>query len=276
MFGHVQANLNDLTQEEKERYRAAYCGLCHTLGDKYGLKARMGLTYDLTFLSLLLSSLYEPAETGGNSRCIVHPCKKHPYIVNSCTEYAADMTVALVYHKCLDDWKDERKKTRKWYASLLEESYQKVKGKWPEQCNGIELQIAELSKIESDDSLPPDMAINCCGYLMESIFTYQHDFWEKDLRKLGFGLGRFIYFADAVIDYEKDCKAGAYNPLKKLHMSPEETRSTLKSLLGDSSQAFEKLPLVQDAGLLKNILYSGIWIKYNHELNSGRTDDKNG
>lgn len=270
MFGHIQANLNDLTQEEKDRYQAAYCGLCRTLGEKYGFRARISLTYDLTFLSLLLSSLYEPEERGGSSRCIVHPCKKHPYATNSCTEYAADMTIALVYHKCLDDWKDEHKRTRKWYSSALEESYRTVKGKWPEQCNGIEAQLAELSKIEEDDSLPPDLAINCCGYLMESIFTYQHDFWEKDLRKLGFGLGRFIFLADAVIDYKKDCKDGNYNPLKKLSMTDDEIRSVLKGMLGDSSQAFEKLPLVQDVGLLKNILYSGVWIKLNHAWNDGK------
>ena len=63
MFGHVQANLADLSEEEKKRYRAAYCGLCHTLGKRYGFWTRMALTYDLTFLSLLLSSLYEPEET---------------------------------------------------------------------------------------------------------------------------------------------------------------------------------------------------------------------
>ena len=60
MFGHVQANLDDLPQEEKKRYHAAYCGLCRALGERHGFRARLGLTFDLTFLTLLLSSLYEP------------------------------------------------------------------------------------------------------------------------------------------------------------------------------------------------------------------------
>ena len=62
MFGYVQANLSDLSQEEQIRYRAAYCGLCHTLGERHGFTSRLSLTYDLTFLTLLLSSPYEPEE----------------------------------------------------------------------------------------------------------------------------------------------------------------------------------------------------------------------
>ena len=73
MFGYVQANIADLSEEEKQRYRAAYCGLCHTLGERHGVASRLSLSYDLTFLTLLLSSLYEPEERSGQCRCVVHP-----------------------------------------------------------------------------------------------------------------------------------------------------------------------------------------------------------
>ena len=82
MFGYVQANLNMLTDEEKARYRQFYCGLCHTLGQRYNDLTRIGLTYDMTFLAVLLSSLYEPKEEEINSVCIVHPFRKQKYIKN--------------------------------------------------------------------------------------------------------------------------------------------------------------------------------------------------
>ena len=63
MFGFVRPYLADLSEEEKSRYRAVYCGLCRTLNDQYGLMGRIGLNYDMTFLTLLLNSLYEPEET---------------------------------------------------------------------------------------------------------------------------------------------------------------------------------------------------------------------
>ena len=98
MFGHIQANLADLSQEEKERYRSCYCGLCRCIGKRHGFLARLALSYDLTYLSMLLSALYEPEESSESCRCIIHPCKKKSSVTNGCTEYASDMTVALTYH----------------------------------------------------------------------------------------------------------------------------------------------------------------------------------
>ncbi len=263
MFGFVQANLSDLSEEETRRYRAAYCGLCRTLGERHGVTSRLSLSYDLTFLALLLSSLYEPEETCGECRCVAHPCKKHQYVINECTEYAADMTVALTYYKCLDDWNDEKNVSKKCYASSLKKQYGKVKAAWPEQCELIEACINELSVIEREQPDDPDAAAKCFGRLMEGIFLYRRDRWEEHLRKLGYGLGQYIYLADAAVDLEEDKKKNNYNPLKALSTTPEELRPTLMMVLGDASHAFEMLPLVQDAHLLRNILYSGIWIKYN-------------
>ena len=78
MFGYIGANWKELTEEQKNRYQAAYCGVCRSIGDRLGNVSRLGLSYDMAFLSLLLSSLYEPEETSGENRCIVHPVKKRP------------------------------------------------------------------------------------------------------------------------------------------------------------------------------------------------------
>ena len=73
MFGYVTIAAGALTQEQRERYRAYYCGLCHALKRRYGALGRMTLSYDMTFLYLLLNSLYEPDETQGTARCLPHP-----------------------------------------------------------------------------------------------------------------------------------------------------------------------------------------------------------
>ena len=105
---------------------------------------------------------------------------------------------------------------------------------------------------------------------MAGLFTYHKDLWQEHLQRLGYGLGRFIYFADAAIDYKRDVKTGSYNPLVVLEMKPENLQPSLKLLLGDASQAFEFLPLVQDAHLLRNILYSGIWMRYDYAMRKKR------
>ena len=78
MFGFVAADAGALSEEEKERYRAVYCGLCLALRDRYGQLSRACLTYDLTFFVLLCNSLHEPVETKGASHCVMHPAPGGP------------------------------------------------------------------------------------------------------------------------------------------------------------------------------------------------------
>ena len=71
MFGYVRPSLAKLSEEDKARFGAAYCGLCHTLGERYGQAVRMILNYDFTFLSILLW----PGEESVAVRrgCVAHP-----------------------------------------------------------------------------------------------------------------------------------------------------------------------------------------------------------
>lgn len=274
MFGYIQANLKDLPQEEQERYHAAYCGLCRVLGEKYGITAKLALSYDLTFVSLLLASLYEPEEKNGKERCMIHPCKKHSYTTNIYTEYAADMTVALTYFNSLDDWKDDKNIGRKCYASMLSSKYMEVREKWPKQCSIIEKELELLNDIETQKVPNPDEAANCSGRLLQAVLVPKADNWEPYLRKIGFGLGKFIYIADAACDYYSDIKKKNYNPLVLTGEKPENIRPALTQILGSVSKAFETLPLVQDEHLLKNILYSGIWLKYNIGIQKNQKSQK--
>lgn len=266
MFGYVRPSLPDLKDEAQQRYRACYCGLCHALGDRHGELTRMALTFDLTYLALFLSSLYEPEEQTGSARCLPHPLKPHRWARSAATDYAADMTIALTYHKCMDDWNDDRSLPAKTCASLLRRRYLDVRERWPRQCAAIEDAMAELSAIEARREETPDAAPNCFGRLMAAVFTMQEDFWAGTLGAFGYSLGQFIYVLDAVCDYEKDLKSGSYNPVILVGKKPEDMRETLEMLLGGASAAFEQLPLLQDEGILRNVLYSGVWQGYNETL----------
>ena len=122
MFGYIECNRSKLSKEEQERYRSVYCGLCRNLKLRYGELERMSLSYDMTFVILFLSSLYEPEERSENFRCGIHPLKNRAGVENCFTEYAADMTVALAYYKALDDWKDEKKAGSRWYGDKLKKA----------------------------------------------------------------------------------------------------------------------------------------------------------
>lgn len=270
MFGYVRANVAAMTEAQTARYRAHYCGLCRALGKRHGAAGQMALTYDMTFLTIFLTSLYEPEEEAGMLHCAPHPLKAHPYTVSEITDYAADMTVALTYHKLLDDWQDEHKPAARAGADLLKKHYDQVRGHWPEQCRCIEGSLKELYAIERRKDPSPDAAANCFGQLMGAIFVMKDDYWRSALRAFGMSLGRFIYLADAACDYDRDRKSGSYNPIVLMEREPEEMREALKQTLGGASEAFEALPLVQDVEIMRNILYSGIWQTYNEHMEKRR------
>ncbi len=266
MFGYVRPDPSTLPEDLQVRYRSFYCGLCRALGQRHGHLSRLTLTFDLTYLTMFLSSLYEPEEQTGETRCLPHPVKKHLWRTTAITEYAADMTIALTWHKCRDDWQDDRNLPARAFSALLKKHYRQVKDRWPRQCAAIENAMAEQAAIEARRDETPDAAPQCFGRLMASLFVMKEDFWSGALAAFGNSLGQYIYMLDAVCDYDKDMKSGSYNPVVLLGKKPEDMRETLEMLLGSASAAFERLPLVQDEAILRNILYSGLWQGYDECL----------
>lgn len=265
MFGTVLADRSHLTEAQMLRYRAVYCGLCHAIGKEYGPVARMTLSYDMTFLILLHQSLYEPQECRGKQFCVLHPRKARDYHTTPFTDYAAAMNVALAYYKALDDWKDERSLPGALQVKLLSEAMKKIAAAYPKKCAVIKACLDDLGQIEQQNILDPDRAAACFGRLTGELFVIDPaDFWADTLRKLGDALGRFIYLSDALTDLQKDLKKNRYNPLKAI-TAPETEENflpTLQLTIGDCAAELEKLPLVQDIEILRNIIYSGVWIPY--------------
>ena len=58
MFGYININREELSDENKKAYQAYYCGLCRKLKENCGTKGQMLLNYDMTFLVVLLTGLY--------------------------------------------------------------------------------------------------------------------------------------------------------------------------------------------------------------------------
>lgn len=264
MFGLMAPNPAQLEPEQRQRYMEAYCGLCKTLGKRHGQLARAGLAYDLAFLVMLLDSLEEPEQVKGRNRCIRHPLKVHAWRHSCWTDYAADMNVALMYHKCLDDWRDEGNRGAKGYADLLEPRCREVQQRWPEQCALTETCLRELAALEAQNSGDVDGACDSFGRLMAGLFAAPGGFFEPELRSFGMGLGRFIYLMDAVLDEEQDTKKKRWNPVARFREQRGgfDERAALELCIGEAAAAFERLPLEEDLDLLRNILYSGVWTQY--------------
>lgn len=261
VFGFVTASVDELTKEEKERYGCVYCGICRAIRDRGGQLSRLVLSYDMAFLALLLMSLYEPEETAGRNACLAHPLRKSPWTDSPCVRYAADMNIALAYYKAMDDRADEGKLSALAMSGVLEKSFASLEKEYPRQCGAMARCIRELSRLEGERCPNPDICAACFGELMAELMVWREDLWAEDLRGLGNALGRFIYLADAAVDYRHDRKKNSYNPFLAMGMEEEfaQWEQYLVLTMGRCTQHFERLPLVQDKRILDNILYSGVW-----------------
>ncbi len=265
MFGYIIVNKPEMKFKEFDIYQSYYCGLCRALRDRYGGLGQMTLSYDMTFVVLLLTSLYEPETVKGYQRCLAHPLGKHPAMVNQFSRYAADMNLLLSYYKCLDDWQDERKVSKKAMAAALRARVQKVAEAYPGKDGLIRHKMEQIHRCEQEQCTDLDEASGHFGEIMAQILVYRKDEWEQDLRRMGFFLGKFIYLLDAFEDVERDAKTGNYNVFAqecRKEGFAQRTEQVLSMMMAECSRAFERLPIVENAGILRNILYSGVWSRY--------------
>ena len=175
------------------------------------------------------------------------------------------MNLILTYYKCMDDWNDEQKLLRLGYAKLLEKNNHRTEVVYQEKAEKIVYYLNQLSRWEKEEETDIDKMAGCFGRIMEEIFAYKHDNWEPTLRRMGFYLGKFIYLLDAYEDVEKDAENGNYNPFSGKYIMEgfeEQVRQLLTMMLAEACREFEKLPIIKYADILRNILYSGVWCRF--------------
>ena len=265
MFGYVTINKPELKVKDYEKYHAYYCGLCHTLKDRHGRRGQITLTYDMTFLVILLTSLYEVKTTSSKHLCIVHPVKKHQMIQNEVTEYAADMNVALSYFHFLDDKEDEKKIQGTVLELAYRRKYKKIEKKYPRQCKAIEQCMQRQKELEELNEQDVHKICEPFADLMSELMLFRVDAFEKTLRKLGASLGSFIYLMDAYMDLQDDIKNNCYNVFRQEKQGEafeQRVHEILVLYMADTAKEFEKLPCEWDVTILRNILYEGVWGKY--------------
>lgn len=281
MFGYVTVYKPELKIKEYYKYRAYYCGLCRTLLENYGVTGQITLSYDMTFVVILLTSLYECETKTQTHRCKVHPVKKSPMLTNEMSLYAAKMNIILSYYHFKDDWNDDKSLPGLAGTAALKGKVRKIEEEYPRQCRAIKKGLKKLSEMEDKDSQNIDETAGCFGDLMAEMMVYKEgDMWEPYLRRIGFYLGKFIYIMDAVDDIEKDIKKDNYNPLKTLYTSMDRdaflkmSHQMLTMMMAEVSSAFEQLPCLWDADILRNILYAGVWNKYNKLIEKPRSEEE--
>jgi len=267
MFGYVRARQDTLSQEGAARYEAVYCGLCRTLGERWGLTARLFLNYDFTFLAMLLAPR-RCTDAVGCRRCALHPIAGKPACEGGAwLELAADESVILAYWKLRDTVEDSG-----WFKGLaarflslcLRRAYRGAKAACPAFDTQVEARLGELRELEGERCPSIDRTADCFARLLSAAAPVTGDApRNRAMEQLLYHLGRWIYLVDGVDDLEEDRKAGRYNPVAaRFPAWSEEDRAYLRRSMDQSldlaGAAFQLLEPNPWYGVLENILYSGL------------------
>ena len=273
MFGYVRINKMDLTFREYENYKGYYCGLCKYLKENHGEISRIGLNYDITFLIVILSAIYKPKTNIFEEVCLVSPFKRKKKLINDITEYAASMNILLTYYKLEDNLLDDKGVKDILAYNLYKSKLKIAHEKYPHKSKIIKEQIKLLNELEKNKEYNIDKVSNTFGELMGEIFAYKKDKYEDDLRRIGFNIGKYIYILDAYEDLNEDYKKGRYNPFMEYINKREELKIRVDRLisisLGLLASSIDRLNLQVNRGIIENIVYSGVYLRYKNILEKG-------
>ena len=263
MFGYVRASKPELKIKEYDMYKAVYCSLCRYLGKEYGFVARMMLSYDFTFLALLIMSQQDGFCGIERKICCCNPLKKCNYCKDSADamDIPASALVILTKHKIEDNIKDERGIKRLGYRlvkPIFAKPYKHAVKKHPYIEEIAKEFMQSQAQLEADGCKDMDVAAAPTGEFLAKLFCYSLDGAERVLCELGDKIGRWIYIMDAVCDFVEDKKRGRYNPLSDSEDCVSRARANMSYCIIRARSAFELLDIKKFKDILGNILYVGL------------------
>lgn len=263
MFGYVRPYKPELKCKDFDLYRATYCGLCQCLRQRYGFWPPMFLSYDFTFLALLLWES-ERAFRPCTGRCHAKPWVKKPMCSSSpALEHAADVSVILTYWKLRDAIADERgtKKMTAWLlAQSLKPAYKKAASRDPKYAAAAQEHLSRLSVLEREKCPSIDRVADAFACLLRDSAGIAGE-RGRVVEQILYHVGRWIYLADARDDLAEDMRIGTYNPIL-LRYGQEGNDTELKDTMARSLEMAGAALQLGDFGcrmpVLENILYLGL------------------
>ena len=215
MFGFIRPVKPELKVREVERFQSVYCGLCHEIRRRYGQLQTGFLSYDMTFLALILQAVDAECVEVEHSRCIASPVRKKTVAVSSpMLAYTADISVLLTYHKIQDTLQDESGAKRMAAISLerlVRADYRKAQKLLPElrQC------LDELLVLEKQQTPSLDRTADTFARILQAIVPKEQPaLVQRVMQQMFYHTGRWLYLIDACADLKDDFRTGSYNPVR--------------------------------------------------------------
>ena len=267
MFGYVRARWDTIPEAVAENYKAVYCGLCQTIGKRYGQFARLFLNYDFTFLAMLLMRS-DDALCVNCRVCLRHPFHGRPVCESSqWLDTAAGESVILAYWRLRDTVADEgflKGTGARIFSVLLTRAYRKARREYPDFDAQVAGLLQELQALEAEGCPSIDRTADCFARLLRAAAPVTGEYsCDRAMAELLYHVGRWVYLIDAVDDLSEDEREGRYNPVSARFCGWTEEDKTYRRQVMDHSlalagAALALLPSNVCTPAIENVIYSGL------------------
>lgn len=283
MLGYIRAYKPDMTFSQFDIYKGVYCSLCKVIGKRYGLLARMTLSYDFTFFALVRLGLNTDKTEFYPSRCSFNPIKKcyKCSLQNEDLVITADISMLTVYYKYIDNLTDTHG-LKHFALKLLSPYFNHIRKKAMKNCPEADEILKELNLNQAEAEMfnkGIDYSADPSAKALGKLLCLKKDYEDIDiLQRFGYTVGRWVYIMDAVDDYKDDIKKGRFNPFSNISENDflSLATNTVNLTAGETARLFEELKINYYKPILANIIYNGMYYSMLNTIKkrSEKPDDK--
>lgn len=288
MFGYVKVQKGELRVREWETYRGLYCSLCRALSRRYGLPARLILSYDMTFLLAVRLAQSGTVPCFHPGRCPFNPTKRCSYCDNGSEafDFICAAAVLLFYYKLRDDLADSGPARRLLCFLLLPLAAlwrRKAKRLFPEVDNIAADAMAAQAEAETSADGSVDRAAHPSADALGRLIRLGAADYADAYYRFGYCVGRWVYLIDAVDDMEKDLKQQNYNVfVRRFGLQgpalPEDCRAEITAMLemtaANAAEALAQTGLTVLYPILENIVLDGMHQQMQQIMKGSKGDER--
>lgn len=271
MFGYLTPDSPYLFIKDDKLYRAVYCGMCKSIGRGCGSFSKTALTYDIAFLSCLLHNIAGKDFKVEKHRCALHIFKRRFMAEpDDMSLLLGCINTALAYYKLLDDKVDGEFKGS--FSFVYKRGYKRVLKRHPRIAEIISEGMQRQRELEERECAIVEEACEPTAFMLRELSRYVlGDSATESTSALVYDVGKWIYLADALDDYDKDVKKGRYNVFYRafgckckqeaVEANKQEVDFIFNALFADMRKNLSDIKFHFNHDLTDNIILRGIPLK---------------
>ncbi len=271
MFGYINPDSPYLFKKDETLYKAIYCGMCKSIGEGCGNFSKSALTYDMAFMSALLHNIANCDVKIEKRRCGLHLIKRRFMAKpDNISVLLGCVNTALAYYKLLDDKTDGDRKGA--FAFMYKRGFKRTLKRHPQVAEIIQKHMREQRELEKAGCSIIDQACEPTAFMIKELSTYAlGEYATPATEALCYDIGKWVYLADALDDYDKDVKKGRYNVLynafgcstkaEAVQKCGEEIDFIFNTLFADMRMQLANIKFYFNHDLTDNIILRGIPLK---------------